>query len=95
MLHENLNGKNEKIPFNVSYSDTFLMVADIHTKGFTDPKKWAHAHTMAGVMDPSKLADRIKFQKRFFGLTEKIPKDDLETFLKGSSTVEAPCLDVE
>ena len=38
MLHENLNDKKPEVPYVVEYTDTTLMVADIHTKGFTDEK---------------------------------------------------------
>ena len=57
----------------MQYTDTHLMVADVHTKGFTDEKKWIHAQTMVGVMDPSALEAR---QAKYFGLKEKIPKED-------------------
>ena len=76
MLHENLNGKKDEVPYYVEYTDTQLMVADIHTKGFTDEKKWIHAQTMAGVMVPSALKDRMQMQAKYFGLKEKIPKED-------------------
>ena len=76
MLHENLNGKKDEVPYYVEYTDTQLMVADIHTKGFTDEKKWIHAQTMAGVMDPNALKDRMLMQAKYFGLKEKIPKED-------------------
>ena len=52
------------------------MVADIHTTGFTDEKKWIHAQTMAGVMDPNALKDIMQMQAKYFGLKEKIPKED-------------------
>ena len=78
MLHENLNGKKDEVPYYVQYTDTQLMVADIHTKGFTDEKKWIHAQTMAGVMDPNALKDRMLMQAKYFGLKEKIPKEDTE-----------------
>ena len=76
MLHENLNGNNPSVPYIVEYTDTSLMVADGHTKGFTDPKKWKHAQTMVGVMDPTLLADRMRMQKKYFGVKDKIPKDE-------------------
>ena len=76
MLHENMNGNNVNVPFSVEYCDSYLMVADIHTKGFTELKKWTHAHETAGVMKPSKLEDRIRVQSKYFGLTEKVPKED-------------------
>ena len=60
----------------MQYTDTQLMVADIHTKGFTDEKKWIHAQTMAGVMDPNALKDRMLMQAKYCGLKEKIPKED-------------------
>ena len=76
MLHENLNGKKDEVPYHVQYTDTHLMVADVHTKGFTDEKKWIHAQTMVGVMDPSALEARMVMQAKYFGLKEKIPKED-------------------
>ena len=75
MLHENLNGNNTQVPYNVEYTDTTLMVADCHTKGFTDPKKWIHAQTMVGVMDPSSLHERMRMQSKYFGFKEKVPKE--------------------
>ena len=76
MLHENLNGKKDEVPYYVQYTDTQLMVADIHTKGFTDEKKWIHAQTMAGVMDPNALKDRMLMPAKYLGLKKKIPKED-------------------
>ena len=76
MLHENLNGKNKDVPYNVVYCDSHLMVADIHTKGFTDEKRWRHAHTMAGIMSKDELPDRIRHHKQYFGFNEKIPKEE-------------------
>ena len=75
MLHENLNGKKDEVPYHVEYTDSHLMVADVHTKGFTDERKWIHAQTMAGVMEPSALKDRIMMQAKYFGFKEKIPKE--------------------
>ena len=75
MLHENLNGNKSEIPYEVEYTDSQLMVADVRTKGFTDEKKWTHAQTMAGVMDPEALVDRIQWQAKYFGFKGKIPKE--------------------
>ena len=60
----------------MEYIDTALMVADIHTKGFTDEKKRTHAHTMAGVMAPDALPARMLWQAKYYVLKEKIPKED-------------------
>ena len=76
ILHENLNGKKDEVPYHVEYTDTQLMVADVHTKGFTDEKKWIHAQTMVGVMEPNALKTRMVMQAKYFGLKEKIPKED-------------------
>ena len=77
-LHENLNGNNEKVPYQVNYTDTELMVADVHTKGFTDAKKWTHAQTMAGIMEPKLLHDRVVHHNKWFGFDKKIPKEQPE-----------------
>ena len=78
VLHENLNGNKPEIPHTVDYTDTYLMVADIHTKGFTDPKKWTHAQQTAGIMDPRNLPERMKMQAKYFGLKGKVPKAEEE-----------------
>ena len=75
MLHENLNHKKPEVPYEVEYTDTALMVADIHTKGFTDEKKWTHAHTMAGVMAPDALQARMLWQAKYYGWEGKITKE--------------------
>ena len=76
MLHENLNDKKPEVPYVVEYTDTTLMVADIHTKGFTDEKKWKHAQAMAGIMEPGALKERMKWQAKYFGIKEKIAKEN-------------------
>ena len=81
VLHENLNGNKPEIPYTVDYTDTYLMVADIHTKGFTDPKKWTHAQQTAGIMDPKNLPERMKMQAKYFGLQGKVPKAEEESEL--------------
>ena len=75
MLHENLNGNNPSVPYDVEYTDSHLMVADAHTKGFTDAKKWTHAQTMVGVMEPGSLESRVLFHHKYFGFKTKIPKE--------------------
>ena len=85
MPHENLNGKKTEVPYEMEYTETTLMVADIHTKGFTNEKKWKHAQAMAGIMEPGALKGRMKWQAKYFGIEEKIPKEDNCT----------PCLDGE
>ena len=75
MLHENFNGKKTEVPYEVEYTDTTLMVADIHTKGSTDEKKWKHAQAMAGIMEPGALKEKMKWQAKYFGIKEKIPKE--------------------
>ena len=70
------DGKKIEVPYDVEYTDTTLMVADILTKASTDEEKWKHAQTMAGIMEPSALKDRMKWQAKYFGLKEKIPKED-------------------
>ena len=76
VLHENLNGKKTEVPYEVEYTDTTLMVSDIHTKGFTDEKKWKHAQAMAGIMESGALKERMIWQMKYFGIKEKIPKED-------------------
>ena len=88
MLHENLNGNKSEVPYEVEYTDSKLMVADVHTKGFTDEKKWTHAQTMAGVMDPETLVDRIKWQAKYFGFKGKIPKEVEKAQTDGAEEAE-------
>ena len=74
-LHEMLNKMSPKIPFQLVYTDSKLMVADIHTKMFADQSKWAHAHTLANILAPGTLIQRIQDHNKYFGLHAKIPAD--------------------
>lgn len=67
MRHENFFHKKPEVPYQVEYTDITSMVADSHTKGFTDEQKWTHAHTMAGVMAPDALPARMRLQAKYYG----------------------------
>ena len=77
-LHENLNKINPLLPYQLAYTDSKLMVADIHTKGFPDAPSWYHAHTLAGIIRPGDLVWRATEHAKYFGLTTKIPKTPKE-----------------
>lgn len=66
-IHENVNGNNPNVPFDVLYTDTKLMVADIHTKCFSDSKSWDHARKLCGVFAPGELAERVREHRTYFG----------------------------
>ena len=77
MLHENLNQNNPLVPYDVQYTDSHLMVADVHTKGFTDPNKWLHAQMMAGIVEPCQLEEKMRYHKQWFnhqGKMDPTPK---------------------
>ena len=74
-MHEQLNGNNPEIPYRVQYTDTKLMVADIHTKGFTDAAAWKPARQLANILAPDEIDERIKVHHKWFGHVGKIPKD--------------------
>ena len=59
---ERVRNKKTEVPYTVEYTDTYLMVVDIHTKGFTDPNKWTHAQQTGGIMDPRVLEERMLLQ---------------------------------
>ena len=78
-LHEMLGGKNPTLPMHLRYTDTKLMVADIHTKGFTDAGAWKHARQLANILAPDEIDERIRTHHKWFGHIGKIPKDGEET----------------
>ena len=82
VLHEQLNGNNPNIPYFVQYTDTKLMVADLHTKGFPEVRAWTHAHTLGGSLAPDKVHERIRDHCKYIGVT-KLPKPDAVEVSKG------------
>ena len=68
-LHENLNTVNPLLPYQMAYTGSKLMVADIHTKGFANKEAWYHAHTLAGILRPGDLIKRASDHAKYFGLT--------------------------
>ena len=52
-------GKKTEVPCDVEYTDTTLMLADIHIKGFTDEEKWKHAQATAGIKRKNDMAGKV------------------------------------
>ena len=74
-IHEDVNGNNPNVPFDVLYTDTKLMVGDIHTNCFSDSKSWDHARKLCGVFAPDELAERVREHRKYVG-TWIVPKED-------------------
>jgi len=74
-LHQMLGGKNPALPMNLEYTASELMVADIHTKGFTDVTEWTHARMLANVCAPAEIIHRIQTHAKWYGFQGKVPKD--------------------
>ena len=73
-LHQMLGGNNKLLPMTLEYTDSKLMVADIHTKGFTDANAWRHARLLANVCAPDEIHARIQDHAKYFGFVGKIDK---------------------
>ena len=72
-LHENLGHKSKGARFDLQYTLTTKMVADIHTKAFNDALKWEHATGLCGVMDPNRLQQRIIQHAKDFNIDGDTP----------------------
>jgi hypothetical protein len=55
-LHERMQDGD----VGMSYCDTSDQSADVYTKTFGDPQKWAKAHELVGVIDPRRLIEVIQ-----------------------------------
>ena len=75
-MHEQLNKRNPLIPYDLRYTDTALMSADIYTKGFSDADKWEHAQKLINVFKPGKLQGGIEDHTTHYGRVGKIPKPE-------------------
>ena len=54
-------------------SQIFAMVADIHTKAFTDSKEWEHAQRLACILQPDTWHDRLREHNAHFGMEKLQP----------------------
>ena len=59
-MHDIMGAEEDPHAIDTAYTLSAEQVADIHTKGFTLPDKWAHARKMCGVMTSDELVERIK-----------------------------------
>ena len=68
----------------LSYLDTELMVADIHTKAFTAKEKWLHAIFLINVLRPQDHDSRIRFHHEKF--VPLVPKPKIN--MPGGRTIQ-------
>ena len=59
-LHENLGSPDRTIPFDLIYTHTKIMAADIHTKGYTSGDEWDRVSKLINVVHAADLNDRIR-----------------------------------
>jgi len=82
-LHENLGSEDRNIAFDLTYTHTKLMAADIHTKGFSNLDEWLRVCALINVLPPGTLFDRVR-QHQLFSLDctiypESLPPHETDT----------------
>jgi len=72
-LHENLGLKHDNNPHQIIYTDTKKMVADIHTKPFTNKARWDHALDLGNTSELEGIKRLVDLHRDEWGVSEVNP----------------------
>ena len=85
-LFEHMGAACTDTRFNLVYTNTLNMVADIHTKGFSDEKKWKHASELCNVVYAHEYSQTIKNHQTRFMENKQSAESPLKDTLDDSAT---------